>query len=64
MVLKYDDFGTPYREPPYSEEEDFEFWKAASGVSSFPSSNYRPPAVPQSPQDQELPQQPGGTHPS
>ena len=56
MVLKYDDFGTPYREPPYSKEEEFEFWRRIGGVSSFPSANHRPAAVksPQEP-EQQLP---------
>jgi len=59
MVLKYDDFGAPYREPPYTAEEDFEFWKKAGGVSSFPSANHRRAAA-QSPHEpeQELPKAP------
>jgi hypothetical protein len=64
MVLKYDDFGAPYREPPYTEEEDFKFWNSIRGAASFPSLNHRPPAAPQSPQDPEQPQLPEETHPS
>jgi hypothetical protein len=59
MVLKYDDFGAPYHEPPYTDEEDFEFWRRMGGVSSFPSANHRRAAA-QSPQEpeQKLPKAP------
>ena len=35
MVLKYTPNGTPYREPPYSREEDAAFYKRLSNIQSL-----------------------------
>jgi len=64
MVLKYDVYGSPYREPPYSEDEELEIYRSLCGVAVITSPNYRRSLPnPQPHQDQELPPKPEETHP-
>jgi hypothetical protein len=53
MVLRHDIYGTPYREPPYTQKEQDEMWKQLShGVQRF-SRPSAPAAAPPQPEPQE-----------
>lgn len=56
VVTKYDDWGNPYGEPPYTEEEEAEIYRATANVTAFT----RPvrPAAPPAPKGPPLPRAP------
>jgi hypothetical protein len=35
MVRKYDDYGSPYHEPPYTAAEEHELYRQMAGVVAF-----------------------------
>ena len=58
MVKKINDKGGVYHEPPYTWEEEMDFYQRVGGATSLTIYHSTPPAAPQSPPQKSPPQPP------